>query len=231
MKSKLESYNASDILRVSRTRKQTRTFYNRISRVYDLLSYRSEAPMRVAGLDLLRAVPGEKVLEIGFGTGHCLSALARSVGPAGKVFGIDLSDRMMNLARRNLARAGLLDRCVLCCGDGAKLPFPAGSLHAVFMSFALELFDTPEIPQVLSECRRVLQPGGRIVVVGMSKKGPAGPMVRFFAWVRRQFPYLLDCRPIYVRHMLEDNGFEIKRQEIRSMWIPVEIVLGIRSDP
>ncbi len=231
MKSKLESRAAPSILRVSRTRDQTRAFYNRISRVYDLLSYRSEAPMRAAGLDLLKAAPGEKVLEIGFGTGHCLSALARSVGPTGEVFGIDLSDRMMKLARRNLARAGVLERCALSCCDAAILPYRAGSLHAVFMSFALELFDTPEIPQVLSECKRVLQTGGRIVVVGMSKEGPAGPMVRFFEWIHRQFPQLLDCRPIYVRRMLEDNGFEIEKQAIRRMWIPVEIVLGIRAEP
>jgi ubiquinone/menaquinone biosynthesis C-methylase UbiE len=199
--------------------------------VYDFLSYRSEAPMRAAGLDLLKAAPGENVLEIGFGTGHCLSALARSVGPTGTVFGIDLSDRMMKLARRNLARAGLLDRCALCCCDAARLPCRQGSLHAVFMSFTLELFDTPEIPEVLSECQRVLRPGGRIVVVGMSKEGPAGPMVRYFEWMHRQFPRLLDCRPIYVRRMLEDSGFAIEKQAIRHMWIPVEIVLGIRAEP
>ena len=105
----------------------------------------------------------------------------------------------------------------------------ARSLHAVFMSFAQELFDTPEIPHVLSECKRVLQTGGRIVVVGISKEGPAGPMVRFFEWVHRQFPQLLDCRPICVRRMLEDNGFEIETQAIRRMWIPVEIVLGIKA--
>jgi demethylmenaquinone methyltransferase/2-methoxy-6-polyprenyl-1,4-benzoquinol methylase len=58
------------VLRVFQTKDQTRAFYNKISRVYDLLADRSEAPVRRAGLELLKARSGEKVLEIGCGTGH-----------------------------------------------------------------------------------------------------------------------------------------------------------------
>jgi ubiquinone/menaquinone biosynthesis C-methylase UbiE len=82
------------ILRVFQSKEQTRAFYNKISRVYDLLSERSEAPMRKAGLDLLKPQAGESILEIGFGTGHTLVTLAKAVGPKGKVFGLDLSDQM-----------------------------------------------------------------------------------------------------------------------------------------
>ena len=59
----------NQILRVFQSKDQTRSFYNKISGVYDLLSDRSEAPMRKAGLELLKASAGEHVLEIGFGTG------------------------------------------------------------------------------------------------------------------------------------------------------------------
>jgi ubiquinone/menaquinone biosynthesis C-methylase UbiE len=155
-------------LGVFQTRDQTRAFYNKISGVYDLLADRSEAPVRRAGLDLLKVRAGEKVLEIGFGTGHSLVRLATAVGPHGQVLGLDLSDKMLVVARANLAKAGLSARVRLRRGDAADLPYADGSLDAVFMSFTLELFDTPEIPEVLSECRRVLRPGGRIVVIGMS---------------------------------------------------------------
>jgi len=219
------------ILRVFQTRSQTKAFYNKISGVYDLLSDRSEAPMRKAGLDLLNAAPGEKVLEIGFGTGHCLRALAKAVGPVGTVFGIDLSDQMVKLAKKNLAKAGLLQRCKLRCGDAARLPYSTQSLDAVFMSFALELFDTPEIPRILNECLRAIRSGGRIVVVGMSKEGPDDPLIRVFEWTHRHFPQFLDCRPIYVRRALEGVGFDIKKSLKKHMWIPVEIVLGIKIEP
>ena len=158
------------VLRVFQSKDQTRAFYNKISRVYDLLSERSEAPTRKAGLVLLRARAGESVLEIGFGTGHSLVAFAKAVGPKGTVFGLDLSDKMLQRAKISLARFNLLARAQLRCADATQLPYEDNSMDAVFMSFTLELFDTPEIPKVLRECKRVLRPGGRIVVVGMSKE-------------------------------------------------------------
>ena len=74
------------ILRVFQSKDQTRAFYNKINRVYDLLSERSEAPMRKAGLELLNARTGESVVEIGFGTGHSLVSLAKAVGPKGSLW-------------------------------------------------------------------------------------------------------------------------------------------------
>ena len=216
----------ASVLGVLQSKDQTRAFYDKISRVYDLLSERSEAPMRKAGLELLRARDGESVLEIGFGTGHSLVALAKAVGPKGTVFGLDLSDKMLNLAKANLAKFKLLIRARLRCADGTQLPYEANSMDAVFMSFTLELFDTPEIPTVLRECKRVLRPGGRIVVVGMSKDAKHDPLVGAFEWTHEHFPNFLDCRPIYVRVALEKAGFKIERSLMKHMWISVEIVRG-----
>jgi ubiquinone/menaquinone biosynthesis C-methylase UbiE len=230
MKTDTDSSSNRAILRVFQSKDQTKAFYNKISAVYDLLSERSEAPMRKAGLTLLKPSSGEAVLEIGFGTGHCLATLAQAVGPSGKVFGLDLSDKMAKMAKIKLAKAGLAGRCQLRCGDAAKLPYAAGGMDAVFMSFALELFDTPEIPLVLGECKRVVRTGGRIAVVGMSKESPRDPLVRVFEWTHKHFPNFLDCRPIYVRRALEKAGFIIQKALIKHMWIPVEIILAIKRD-
>ena len=216
-------------MRVFQSREQTRAFYNKISKVYDLLSERSEGPMRRAGLDLLKPADGETILELGFGTGHCIVQLARAVGLRGKVLGVDLSEQMVKLARKHLATAGFAKRAVLRQGDAAHLPYAAGGVDGVFMSFTLELFDTPEIPKILAECRRVLRPGGRIVVVGMSKQGSREPLVPVFEWAHKHFPNFIDCRPIYVREALENANFKIGKVLKRHMWIPVEIVLGIKT--
>ena len=218
-----------EILRVFQSKAETKAFYDKISHVYDLLADHSEGPVRRAGLEKLNARPGEKVLEIGFGTGHCLVSLAQSVGPAGKVYGLDLSERMLQVARDTLHKAGLAERVELSCGDALKLAYLSDNLDAIYMSFTLELFDTPEIPKVLAECKRVLRPGGRIVVVGVSKEGDGGIILRAFEWSHRHFPNLVDCRPILVRQSLEGAGFRIESAERKMMWVPVEVVLGVKT--
>ena len=221
-----EPRDSSAILRVLQSREATRAFYNKISAVYDLLAEHSEGPVRQAGLSRLAVRPGETVLEIGYGTGHCLLQLGEAVGPEGKVFGIDLSDGMRVRARERLEKANLLDRVELSYGDAAQLPYSPASMDAVFMSFTLELFDTPEIGTVLRECKRVLRLGGRIGVVAITKEGNPGLAVEAYEWMHRHFPNLLDCRPIYARRELEDAGFSICDATIARMWVPVEIVLA-----
>jgi ubiquinone/menaquinone biosynthesis C-methylase UbiE len=96
------------------------------------------------------------------------------------------------------------------------------------MSFTLELFDTPEIPKVLDECRRVLRHGGRICVVAVSREGKPGAVLRAFEWTHRHFPNLLDCRPVYVRRALEAAKFDIQEAALDHMWVPVEIVVAMK---
>lgn len=173
----------------------TKALYDRISKIYDLLSEHTEGPVREAGLWVLAPQPGETVLEIGFGTGHALVWLARAVGPSGKVHGVDLSDGMMAVAEALVRREGFADRVELRSGDATDLPYAADSMDAVFMSFTLELFDTAEIPVVLAQCQRVLKTGGRIVVVGMSQEGEHGLAYEGYEWTHRHFPTFVDCRP------------------------------------
>jgi len=214
------------VLPVFQSKDETRAYYNKIAKVYDLLAERSEQPMREVGLEKLAAGPGERILEIGFGTGHTLATLAQAVGPQGNVYGIDISESMVAMTAELLENEGLADRVRVQCGDAEHLPYDDASMDGVVMVFTLELFDTPVIPRVLAECRRVLRTGGRIVVVGISKEGKQGLMVKAFEWTHRHFPNLMDCRPIYVRRALESAGFRIEDAAIEHMWVPVEIVLG-----
>ncbi len=206
------------------TKSETKAFYNKIAKVYDLLAERSEQSMREIALEMLAPAPGEHLLEIGFGTGHVLARLAQAAGPTGKVFGIDISENMLAQATELLEREGLTERVTLACGDAEDLPYPPDSFDGIFMCFTLELFDTPDIPRVLAQCKRVLRPGGRIVVAAVSKEGTQGLVVRVFEWTHRHFPNLLDCRPIHARQSLEDQGFPIEQVRIESMWVPVEMV-------
>jgi len=217
-----------DMLRVFQSKDEVKAYYDKIARVYDLLAEHTEQPMREKGLARLAAQPGDQVLEIGCGTGHCLVELAKAVGPSGTVHGIDISDAMLSLSRALLEETGLAGRVELHRGDGARMPYPDDSFDGVFTSFTLELFDTPEIPVVLAEVKRVLKPGGRLAVVSLSKEGKQGLVMRAFEWTHKHFPNLMDCRPIYVRRAIEAAGFSVIDYDLDHMWVPVAIVLASR---
>lgn len=219
----------SGVLPVLQTKEHRRAYYNKIAAFYDRLAEKTEQPMRELGLEKLAAQPGERILEIGFGTGHCLVALAEAVSPDGKIHGIDLSEKMLEMTQELLEEKGLAERVELRRGDAEQLPYEDNFFNAIFMSFTLELFDTPEIPRVLRECRRVLKPGGRIGVVGISKQGKQGLVIKTFEWTHKHFPNLMDCRPIYIARALEANGFAVKDHTIEHMWVPVGIVLAVKE--
>jgi demethylmenaquinone methyltransferase/2-methoxy-6-polyprenyl-1,4-benzoquinol methylase len=218
----------TSVSRVNRSKEAARQSYNRLSRWYDLIAGSTEKKYRDWGLEKLSAQPGERILEIGFGTGHCLVALAKAVGSTGRVIGLDISDGMLDIARERLQHERLDDRTELHLGDAANLDFiEASSLDGVFMSFTLELFDNPDIPRVLQGCHRILKPGGRLTVVSMTKTNPPGIAVRMYEWFHEHMPDYADCRPIFARQALEQSGFVIQNISVSSMWgLPVEIILG-----
>ena len=219
--------NETKLSRVTRSKEEAKASYDKMSKWYDILAGRFERKYRDTGLQKLSVKKAETVLEIGFGTGHCILALAQSVGNSGKVYGIDISEGMCNIAWSRINEAGLSERVKLKCGDATKLPFEANFFDAIFISFTLELFDTPEIPIVLHECQRVLRSGGHICVVAMSKKGKAGLAMRFYEWVHKRYPKYVDCRPIFVQEALEDANFQIVDATEMSMWgLPVKIVVA-----
>jgi len=217
---------SAEISRVTRSKAEARASYDRLSKIYDLLAGRSEEECREVGLQKLAAKKGETILEIGFGTGHGLLALARAVRPSGRVYGIDLSTGMCRVARARLAQAKVSENVVLMCGDAVALPYPARTFGAVFTSFTLELFDTPEIPRFLHECQRVLRGDGRICVVALSKIR-VNVMTGLYEWVHAKFGAYADCRPIYAQAALEDAGFQTLDATEMSMWgLPIEVILA-----
>jgi demethylmenaquinone methyltransferase/2-methoxy-6-polyprenyl-1,4-benzoquinol methylase len=217
-----------NISRITRTHAEARATYDRLSRWYDLLAAASERKYVRIGLNLLAPQPGERTLEIGCGSGYAALKLARTAGDAVLVLALDLSTGMLARASARLARqAGVSSRPHLVCGDGLWLPLRSASLEAIFLSFTLELFDTPEMPCLLGECRRVLRTGGRLAVVALARQEPPGPAIRLYEFAHARFPRLVDCRPIYPSQSLMDSGFQVREVVRRAMWgLPVEIVLA-----
>jgi len=209
--------------RVHRPIQDAESYYSSLSRIYDLLASSEKRFIRL-GLALLHPLPGEMILEIGYGTGYAQLQITRAVETSLSV-GLDLSSGMARVAQKRLSRLGTLDQVGLVQSDTMPIPFQDGHFDGIFTSFTLELFDSPHIPIVLGECHRVLKPGGRLVIVSLSKDRPLGLMGRMYESFHDNFPKLADCRPIPVRHLVEEAGFNIKESYEYKMWgIPVIIV-------
>lgn len=216
----------SEIQRVLRSKAEARRSYDRLSRIYTWLGEMWERKPRQRALEALAVQPGERVLEIGCGTGRDLLALLHAAGAAGQVVGLDLSPGMLAVSRENWRKASL-QAPGLVCADGASLPLADGSFDVVYSSFTLELFDTPEIGAFLAECQRVLVPGGRLGIVSLSKSGGSKNLIKYYEYFHRRYPGIVDCRPIFAAQALESAGFRVEWSKNLSMWgLRVEVALA-----
>jgi len=217
------------ITRVTRSHEEARLFYNHISRIYDFSEGLFERKYIHRGLQKLSVCEGAVILEVGVGTGESVVECAGLVGSSGKVYGVDISEGMLDVTRMKLRKANMLGRVELLNTDAVHLPFTDDFFHAVFMSFTLELFDTPEISTMLSECHRVVKKGGSIGVVSLSKKNDT-VLSRMYEWIHELFPRALDCRPIFVEDAVNEAGFTTQEASLISMWgLPVEIIVGKKT--
>ncbi len=102
---------------------------------------------------------GERVLDLGSGGGIDVLLSARRVGPTGRAFGLDMTDEMLALARRNAAEAGATNVEFLK-GTIEAIPLPADSIDVVISNCVVNL--AADKPSVFREIARVLRPGGRV---------------------------------------------------------------------
>jgi ubiquinone/menaquinone biosynthesis C-methylase UbiE len=206
--------NQGEMLGVPVRSEDIQKSYGVMSRFYALAEGIFEKGLRRKGLHLLSVTPGEVVLEVGVGTGYSLKEIANFVGENGKAHGIDVTPQMLELTRKRLKKAGVMDRVELYEGDARRMPYQNGKFDAVYMASTLELFDTPDIPVVLNEVKKVLKPSGRLGVASLTKEGREGSLfIRFYEWLHQKIPKYANCRPIYVEKLIEDAGYQITKTE------------------
>jgi arsenite methyltransferase len=125
---------------------------------------------------------GETVLDLGSGGGIDVLLSARRVGPAGKAFGLDMTDEMLALARENQRKAGV-ENVEFLKGEIEQIPLPDNSVDVVISNCVINL--SADKDRVLREAFRVLKPGGRFAVSDVVTRGavPEGVRQNMLLWV------------------------------------------------
>ncbi|MGA3076254.1 MAG: arsenite methyltransferase [Bryobacteraceae bacterium] len=141
--------------------------------------------------------PGETVLDLGSGGGIDVLLSARRVGPAGKAYGLDMTDEMLALARANQRKAGV-QNVEFLKGEIENIPLPDNSVDVIISNCVINLSGDKD--KVLREAFRVLKPGGRFAVSDVVVRGEVP------AEIRRSIELWVGC----VAGALEDTEYKSK---------------------
>ena len=160
-------------------------------------------------LRLANVQEGQHVLDVACGTGRGTVGLAQAVGSSGRVDALDLSEAMLEEARFKIEKLRLSDRVHFKQGNATALPYPDGTFDLVYNGYMFDLIPLDSFMPILKEMARVLKPGGKLVLVNMSKPDNRKT---FFERVYEMGWAVMPCRPVLMSPFLEPAGFtEVQR--------------------
>lgn len=192
------------------THDEARRFYDAFGAKQDSQAFYERPALErlLAHLDLDAA---HAVLEFGCGTGRLAAELLGRLGSDARYLGLDSSSTMAGLARQRVAAYGA--RAEIRQTDGScRIDAADGSFDRFVSTYVLDLLSEEEIRQVLDEAHRVLAPGGRLGIAGLTR-GPglaSRAVSRVWQGIHRLRPSLVGgCRPLEVARFLTEGRWRL----------------------
>lgn len=172
-------------------KKQVESMFDRIAHRYDLLnrvlSGGIDTQWRRKAIRLAAHDAPKRALDIATGTGDMAILLARKA-PDCDIIGLDISGKMLDIAREKIQKRGLSDRIDFQQGDSENLPFTDNTFDVITVAFGVRNFENTL--QGLKECNRVLKPAGQLVVLEFSQPHLTPFKQLYFAYSKYVLPFI-----------------------------------------
>jgi ubiquinone/menaquinone biosynthesis C-methylase UbiE len=183
-----------------------------------------EQALREMTVDLAQVKPGDRVLEVGCGTGTLTLAAKRRAGPSGKAFGIDVIPGMIELSQRKAALAN--EDIAFQLGSIDDIPFSANQFDVVMCSFMIFHMSETVRRKGIAEIYRVLKPQGRLLVLDLAL--PTRPLPRAIA--KMLFGGMLQHDLRELLPLMKDAGFsEIELAQAKFRILGLSVLSFVRG--
>jgi ubiquinone/menaquinone biosynthesis C-methylase UbiE len=198
--------------------------YSKTAFIYDIWGMLTETKARQKAMEFANIKNGEAILEVAVGTGLTFLEILKA-NPDGENIGIDLTPAMLEKAQAKAARSGN-GNYQLTTGDAYALQFPDHHFDLLMNNYMFDLLPEKDFSLVLAEFKRVLKPGGRLVLVNMTRGERFHQ--KFWEGVYHLNPrWLGGCRGVMLQDQLRKAGFRnIKREFLSQLGFPSEIIVA-----
>ena len=200
--------------------------YDRIAPIYDLWGKLTETRARRRAIELAEIKDGQSILEVAVGTGLAFYEIVKR-NPNGKNTGIDLSQGMLEKAKKRINRLSKANYS-LTTGTAFTLRVEDESIDCLVNNYMFDLIPFKDMDKILMEFKRVLKKGGRLIIVNMTEGQKFGSGL--YDFVYRISPKSMGgCRGVKLTERLQQNGFKVELREYhQQMLFPSEVILAFK---
>lgn len=199
-------------------------FYDRVGSLYDWAE-RFEGRAKAIALDRFTIGRGQRVLNVGSGTGIDHQALARHVGSTGMAIAVDMSAVMLDLVRQRTGQPVIR-------ADARELPFLDQTFDGIFCSYVLDLIPTADLGATVREFHRVVKPDGRIALLTLTEGVTplSKALVALWKGVYAVSPIACGgCRPVELVPLVRQAGFhQVTREVVVEAGFPSQVIFATR---
>jgi len=198
--------------------------YDKLSGIYDIWGMLTESRARGRAIDLAAIEDGQHILEVAVGTGLAFIEIVKR-NSHGQNVGIDLSPGMLEKAKKRLSALPGANYS-LRTGTAFDLQMATGSIDLLVNNYLFDLISFDDMDKVLLEFKRVLKPGGRLVLVNMTKGERLGSGL--YDFIYRLSPKTMGgCRGVRLTDKLTQHGFTVETREyLQQLLFPSEVILA-----